>query len=75
MAQVLIDIGQPIIDEMIIIKSICSLPLSYNNIVVTWDNLPTIAQTIRTFTMWLLKQDHFTKIQQGDESGENLSIF
>jgi hypothetical protein len=51
MAQVLIDIGQPIIDEMIIIKSICSLPLSYNNIVVTWDNLPTIAQTIRTFTM------------------------
>jgi hypothetical protein len=43
--------------------------------VVTWDNLPTIAQTIRTFTMWLLKQDHFTKIQQGDESGENLSIF
>jgi hypothetical protein len=70
-ARVLKDIGQPITNEMIITKIICNLPPNYNNIVVAWDNLPTIIQTIRSLTTQLFNQDHFTKIQQGDESGEN----
>jgi hypothetical protein len=53
--QVFKDTGQLIVNEMIITKIVCSFPPSYNNIVVAWDNLPTIARTIRRFTTRLLK--------------------
>jgi hypothetical protein len=47
--QVLKDIDQPIINELIITKIICSLPPKYNNIMATWDSLivPRSDQTIR----------------------------
>jgi hypothetical protein len=50
MAQVFKDIGQPI---TLLIS--CSLPLNYKNLVVAWDNLPTIAQTIKGLTTQLFK--------------------
>lgn len=33
-------LGQPIFEDMLIIKIVGNLPLSYNNIITTWTNVP-----------------------------------
>ncbi len=63
MMQVLKDIDQPIINELIVTKIICSLPPSYNNIMVTWENFPRNDQTICKITMHLFKHEHLIKIR------------
>jgi hypothetical protein len=58
MAHVFKNAWHLVIDEMIITKIICSLPLNYTNIMAAWDNLPTTSQTIRGLTTQSLKQEH-----------------
>ncbi len=71
MVQVLKYINQPIINELIITKIICSLPPSYNSIIVTWDNFPRNDQTICKITMHLFKHEHLKKVQGGNDNDGN----
>lgn len=38
-ANLLKDLGKPLIEDMLITKIMCSLPVSYNNIVIAWANI------------------------------------
>ncbi len=72
MVQVLKDIDWPIINELIITKIICSLPSSYNSIMVTWDSFPKSDQTIHIITMHLFKHEHLIKIWGNDNDGSHI---
>jgi hypothetical protein len=71
MVQVLKDIDQSIINELLITKIICILSLSYNSIMVTWDNFPRSNQTIHMITMRLFKHEHLIKAQGGNDNYGN----
>ena len=45
-ANLLKDLGKPLDEDMIITKIMCSLPASYNSIVIAWANVPEEHQTI-----------------------------
>jgi hypothetical protein len=74
MVQVLKDIDQSIINELLITKIICSLPSSYNSIMVTWDNFPRSDQTIHMITMCLFKHEHLIKVQGGNDNDGNHNL-
>jgi hypothetical protein len=54
LANLLKDMGRPVIDETIITKIVCSLPESYNHVVAAWINVPAAEQTVENLNICLL---------------------
>ena len=74
MGNLLKDLGQPVPEEMLLTKIICSLPSSYNSIIAAWTNVPAQEQTVANLKIWLLQMENLMTLQ-GKEITGNLAFF
>ena len=75
MGNLLKDLGQPIAEEMLVTKIVCSLPPSYNNIIATWTNLPALKQTVSNLIVRLLQMEYLLALQGSDNTSGNSAFF
>lgn len=68
-------LGQPIPQEMLITKIVCSLPPSYNSILAAWANVPALEQTVANLKVKLLQMKTLMNMQGGDTSRTDKVFF
>lgn len=64
------DLGQPIGEEMLITKIMCSLPPSFNSIVAAWTNVPANEQTVANLKVRLLQMENLLALQANESTGD-----
>ena len=65
------DLGQPVPEEMLLTKIICSLPSSYNSIITVWTNVPAQEQTVPNLKIRLLQMENLMTLQGGEIAGDS----
>jgi hypothetical protein len=73
MAMVLVDLGSPISETVILSKIICSLLPSYNNIVAAWSNVPEEQQNVDYLEEKLLRHEGLMHTQ-GDKDSMKMQL-
>ena len=71
MGNLLKDLGQPVPEDMLITKIVCSLPPSYNSILAAWTNVPTLEQTVANLKIRLLQMENLMALQGGENTGDS----
>ena len=67
----LTDLGEPVSEQAVICKVICSLPPSFKYLTAAWDSVPRNQQTIEALTLRLLKEEARNRLQdEVDGEGE-----
>jgi hypothetical protein len=55
------NMGEPIVNNVVITKIIYNLPIDYWHVISMWDNVPNAMKTLENFIVRLLKEETFTK--------------
>lgn len=71
MGNLLKDLGQPFHEDMLIIKMVCSLPPSYNNILAAWTNISTLEQFVANLKIRLLQMENLMALQGGENTSDS----
>lgn len=71
MGNLLKDPGQPVPEDMLKTKIICSLPPSYNSIIAAWTNVPTPEQTVASLKIRLLQMENLMTLQSGETASDS----
>lgn len=71
MGNFLKDLGQPVGEELLLTKIICSLPPSYNTCVAAWANVPVQEQTVASLKIRLLQMENILAFQGGEAVGDS----
>jgi hypothetical protein len=71
MGNLLKDLGKPVQEDMLITKILCSLPPSYNSLVVAWTNVPLEEQTVANLKVRLLQLENILSLQGSEISGDS----
>lgn len=68
------DLSQLIFKDMLITKIVCTLPLSYNNIITAWTSVPALEQTVADMKVRLLQMKNLMALQGGWSSLSDLAF-
>lgn len=71
MANLLKDMGQPVQEDVLLTKIICSLPASYNDVVAAWTNVPPKEQTVANLKVRLLQMENIMTLQNAATDGDS----
>jgi hypothetical protein len=55
------NMGEPIVNNVVITKIIYNLPIDYWHVISMWDNVPNAMKTLENLIVRLLKEETFTK--------------
>ena len=72
LANQLSDVGEPISEQAIIYKNLCTWSLSFRHMQRAWDSVPHHKQTLDALTFPLVKEESYNHLQKEDEDGESV---
>lgn len=71
MGNLLKDLGQPVPEDMLITKIVCSLPPSYNSVIAAWTDVPAPDQNVANLKIRLLQMENLMALQGGETTGDS----